>query len=157
MQGYLARDYKIELGQTAIKQIMRLNRRLHLVPPKPVRIIIENEEREAPARSVQPFEHAFIDIRYLDAKPEGAQLYSCLLLEGFSRTILADSLTRQQDLGIVLRLYYLALLQCGRWDTIVSDHGSQFRANAFALTDKRLNIRHHLYDKGRPWQSLIER
>lgn len=156
VQGYLARDYQIELGQTAIKKIMRLNRQLHLVPPKPVRMVLESEEREAPPRSIQPFEHAFIDIRYLDAKPEGTQLYSCLLLEGFSRTILAGSLTRQQDLGVVLRLYYLALLQWGRWVTIVSDHGSQFRADAFALTNKRLGIRHHLYDKGRPWQSLIE-
>jgi len=32
-------------------------------------------------------------MRYLDAKPKGAQLYSCLLLEGLSRTILAGSLT----------------------------------------------------------------
>jgi hypothetical protein len=32
------------------------------------------------------------------------------VLEGRSRSILAGSLTRQQDVGIVLRIYYLALL-----------------------------------------------
>lgn len=156
VQSYLARDYRIELGQTTIKKIMKLNRRLHLVPPRPVKFIGEREEREGPLRSARPFEYAFIDIRYLDAKPENTQLYSCLVLEGFSRTILAGSLTRRQDLGIVLRLYYLALLQWGRWETIVSDHGSQFTASAFALTNKRLGIRHHLNERGHPWQNLIE-
>jgi len=156
LQGYLSRDFSIDLGQTTIKKITKLNRRLHLVPPKPVKVILEKEEREAPPASRHPFEYAFIDIRYLDAKPEGVQLYSCLLLEGFSRTILAGSLTRRQDLGIVLRLYYLALLRWGGWETIVSDHGSQFTSNAFSQTNRRLGITHHLYDKGRPWQSLIE-
>lgn len=125
VQGYLSRDYKIELSQSTIQKIMKLNRRLHLVSPKPVKLVLEKEEREGPLRSRHPFEHAFIDIRYLDAKPEQTQLYSCLLLEGFSRTILAGSLSRRQDLGTVLRLYYLALLRWGRWETIVSDHGSQ--------------------------------
>lgn len=156
LQGYLSRDYSIDLGQTTIKKITKLNRRLHLVPPKPLKLIVEKEEREAPPVSRHPFEYAFIDIRYLDAKPEGVQLYSCLLLEGLSRTILAGSLTRRQDLGVVLQLYYLALLRWGVWETIVSDHGSQFTSNAFRQTNRRLGITHHLYDKGRPWQSLID-
>lgn len=156
VQGYLSRDYHMNLGQTAIKKIIKLNRRLHLVPPKPIKFIFEKEEREGPPHSLHPFEHAYIDIRYLDAKPEQTQLYSCLLLEGFSRTILAGSLTRRQDLGTVLRLYYLALLGWGRWETIISDHGSQFTAGAFAATNKRLGIKHHLNDKGHPWQNLIE-
>lgn len=126
------------------------------MPPKPSKLTVENEEREAPPASRHPFEYAFIDIRYLDAKPEGIQLYSCLLLEGFSRTILAGSLTRRQDLGIVLRLYYLALLRWGLWETIVTDHGSQFTSSGFGQTNRRLGVTHHLYDKGRPWQSLIE-
>jgi transposase InsO family protein len=152
LQGYLSRDFSIDLGQTTIKKITKLNRRLHLVPPKPLKLTVEKEEREAPPASRHPFEYAFIDIRYLDAKPEGVQLYSCLLLEGFSRTILAGSLTRRQDLGVVLRLYYLALLRWGCWNTIVSDHGSQFTSAAFRQTNRRLGITHHLYDKGRPWQ-----
>ena len=106
---------------------MKLNRRLHLIP-KIEKPIIEAEPKEPPPRSKEPFTYAFIDIRYLDAKPGGIQLYSCLLLEGFSRTILAGSLTDKQHVGIILRIYYLALLNWGLWRTIVSDNGSQFRA-----------------------------
>ena len=36
------------------------------------------DPREGPPVSRRPFEYAYIDIRYLDAKPEGVQLYSTL-------------------------------------------------------------------------------
>ena len=101
-------------------------------------------------------EGAFIDIRYLDAKPDGVQLYSCLLLEGFSRTILAGSLTDKQHVGVILRLYYLALLQWGLWETAVSDNGSQFRSTAFGKANQNLGIWQHFCEKGQPWQNLIE-
>ncbi len=63
--------------------------------------------------SRRPFEHTFVDIRYLDAKPSGVQLYSTLLLEGLSRTILAGSLTTGQEVGVILHVYFQALLRWG--------------------------------------------
>jgi len=111
IKGYLERDYGIYLGSTAIKKIMALNRRVHFAPQ---RLRLEPEEREireGPPKSRHPFEHTFIDLRYLDAKPEGVQLYSCLLLEGLSRTILAGSLTPEQEVGVVLQVYFQALLR----------------------------------------------
>lgn len=155
LRGYLLKDYNVELGQTTIKKIMKMNRRLHLVP-KVEKPMVETEPKEPPPRSKEPFTYAFIDIRYLDAKPGGIQLYSCLLLEGFSRTILAGSLTSKQDVGIILRIYYLALLQWGAWQTVVSDNGSQFRSHAFAKANHGLGINQHFCQKGRPWQNLIE-
>ena len=155
IQGYLLKDFGIELGQTTLKKVMKLNRKLHLIP-KIIKPITEAEPKEPPPRSKEPFTYAFIDIRYLDAKPNGVQLYSCLLLEGFSRTILAGSLTTKQDVGIILRIYYLALLQWGLWKTTVSDNGSQFRSHAFGNANSKLGINQHFCEKGRPWQNLIE-
>lgn len=155
IQGLLRSQYSIELSESTVKRVMRLNRRLHLAPHRPVKLILR-DAREGPKVSRHPFEHTFIDIRYLDAKPEGRQLYSTLLLEGFSRTILAGSLTRRQDLGVILRLYYLALAQWGCWEEVISDHGGQFRSHAFARVNRRLLINHQMYEKGHPWQNLIE-
>jgi hypothetical protein len=76
-----------------------------------VQVVEPRELREGPPKSHHPFQHTFIDLRYLDAKPEGVQLYSCLLLEGFSRTILAGSLTPEQEVGVVLQVYFQALLR----------------------------------------------
>jgi transposase InsO family protein len=134
---------------------MALNRRVHLAPQRPVEVVMR-ESREGPPHSKHPFEHCYVDLRYLDAKPGGIQLYSCLLLEGYSRTILAGSLTRRQDVGVVLRIYYLALLQFGCWAEVISDHGGQFQSHAFARINRRLQIKHEMYEKGHPWENLIE-
>jgi putative transposase len=155
VQGYLEKDYGIRLGETTIKKIMRLNRKLHLAPARPVEISTK-ESREGPPQSKHAFEHCYLDIRYLDAKPGGVQLYSTLVLEGYSRTILAGSLTRRQDVGVVLRVYYLALLWWGCWWTIISDHGGQFKSHAFDRVNRRLLIQHEPYEKGHPWENLIE-
>jgi len=95
---------------------MALNRRVHLAPQRPIAVVEERESREGPKKSRSPFEHVFVDFRYLDAKPGGVQLYSTLLLEGFSRTILAGSLTPDQDAGVLWHVYLQAFLKedCGR-------------------------------------------
>lgn len=155
IQGLLRLHYGIELSESTVKRIMHLNRRLHLAPRRPTNVVLR-DAREGPPESRYPFEHAYIDIRYLDAKPDGTQLYSTLLLEGFSRTILAGSLTRRQDLGVILRLYYFALAQWGCWDEVISDHGKVFDSRAFKGVNRRLLINHQMYEKGHPWQNLIE-
>ena len=93
---------------------------------------------------------------YVDAKPAGVQLYSTLLLEGLSRTILAGSLTTGQEVGVILHVYFQALLRWGLWEEAISDHGGQFRSIDWIRVNKRLGIHHHMYDKGRPWLNLIE-
>jgi transposase len=154
IRGYLERDYGIAVSERTVRAVMRLNRTVHLAPARPAPEV--RDSREGPPVSHHPFQHTYIDIRYLDAKPEGVQLYSTLLLEGRSRTILGGSLTRRQDLGVVLRLYYLALLEWGCWEEVISDHGSQFRSHAFTGANRRLGITHTMYEKGHPWQNLIE-
>lgn len=155
IQGYLERDFGISLSATTIKKIMALNRRVHLAPQRPA-IVVVREVREGPPKSRHPFEHTFIDLRYLDAKPAGVQLYSCLLLEGLSRTILAGALTPEQEVGVVLHVYFQALLRWGLWEQVISDHGGQFISHDFARVNTRLGIHHEMYEKGHPWQNLIE-
>jgi transposase InsO family protein len=156
IKGYLEQDYHIHLSEATIRKIMALNRRLHLAPKRPVTIIEPRDLREGPKKSSHPFEHTFIDLRYLDAKPAGVQLYSTLLLEGLSRTILAGSLTPEQEVGVALHVYFQALLRWGLWEEVTSDHGGQFISHDFQRVNKRLGIRHDMYEKGHPWQNLIE-
>ncbi len=126
INSYLEKDYGIYLGSTTLKKIMALNRRLHLAPQRPVAVIEARDVRKGPPKSHHPFQHVYVDLRYLDAKPSGVQLYSTLLLEGLSRTILAGSLTPEQEVGVILHVYFQALLRWGLWEEVVSDHGGQF-------------------------------
>lgn len=104
IKGYLEQGYGIYLSEATVRKIMTLNRRLHLAPQRPITVVAARGPREGPPQSRHPFEHTFIDLRYLDAKPAGVQLYSTLLLEGLSRTILAGSLTTQQEVGVILHV-----------------------------------------------------
>jgi len=142
VKGYLEQDYGIYLSPTTIKKIMALNRRVHLAPRRPIKVEEPREIREGPKKSRCPFEHLFVDFRYLDAKPGGVQLYSTMLLEGFSRTILAGSLTPEQNAGVLLHVYFQALLSWGLSEEVISDHGGQFidrdwiRVNECDFTEK---------------------
>src|SRR5215813_2092892 len=156
IKGYLEQDYHIYLSEATIRKIMALNRRLHLAPQRPITIVEARDPREGPPKSSHPFQHVYVDLRYLDAKPAGVQLYSTLLLEGLSRTILAGSLTPEQEVGVVLHVYFQALLRLGFWEEVISDHGGQFISHDFQHVNKRLGIRHEMYEKGHPWQNLIE-
>jgi transposase len=156
IKGFLEQDYGIYLSPTTIKKIMALNRRVHLAPQRPVAVVEVRDPREGPKKSRYPFERIFVDLRYLDAKPGGIQLYSCTLLEGFSRTILAGSLTTDQEAGVLLHVYFQALLRWGLWEEVISDHGGQFNDHDWIRVNKRLGIHHEMYPKGHPWQNLIE-
>ena len=68
------------------------------------------------------------------------QLYSTLLLEGLSRTILAGSLTPNQEAGVLLHVYFQALLNWGLWEDVISDHGGQFRDHDWIRANRRLGI-----------------
>ena len=48
IRGYLERDFGIRLGQTALKRVMRLNRRVHLAPRRPVEVRIRDRARGRP-------------------------------------------------------------------------------------------------------------
>jgi len=156
IKGYLEQDYGIYLSPTTIKKIMALNRRVHLAPQRPAVVVEVRDPREGPKKSRSPFERIFVDFRYLDAKPGGVQLYSCTLLEGFSRVILAGSLTTDQNAGVLLHIYFQALLRWGLWSETISDHGGQFNDHDWIRVNERLGIHHEMYPKGRPWQNLIE-
>src|SRR5215831_4140738 len=149
IKGLLEKDYGIYLGETTVRKIMALNRRVHLAPQRPTTIVEEHDPRESPKKSRSPFERIFVDFRYLDAKPGGVQLYSCTLLEGFSRVILAGSLTTDQNAGVLLHIYFQALLRWGLWEETISDHGGQFNdripsANVILLAKCVKNARDHI-------------
>jgi hypothetical protein len=46
IKGYLEKDYGIYLGETAIRKIMALNRRIHLAPQRPVAEVKAPDARE---------------------------------------------------------------------------------------------------------------
>jgi transposase InsO family protein len=103
----------------------------------------------------------FIDFRYLvrigeDRHWAGTLWVSLLILEGYSRKILAGMATEHQDLIAVLQLLNAAFLEYGRPSSIVSDNGSVFTSDVYEGLLKELEIEVCHIGKGKPWQNLIE-
>jgi len=105
---------------------------VHLAPQRLAVVVEVRDPREGPKKSRYPFERIVVDLRYLDAKPGGVQSYSCTLLEGLSRAILAGSLTTDQEAGVLLRLLYHA-------DVVVIEGSSYRRRESEAEKAARRN------------------
>jgi len=74
----------------------------------------------------------YIDFRYLVRIGEDPHwVYSLLIIEGYSRKILAGMATEHQDVVAVLQLLNAAITEYGRPDGMVSDNGSVFTSDVY--------------------------
>ena len=110
---------------------------------------------EHPYQPQYPHHIWFIDFRYL-VQREGGWVYSLLVLEGYSRQILAGTACSYQDLTAVLQILYAAVAEYGAPDLIVSDNAKVFQAQDFLELMAALEIQPQRIEKGQPWQNLIE-
>jgi hypothetical protein len=97
----------------------------------------------------------FIDFRYL-VQREGGWVYSLLVLEGYSRQILAGLACTHRDLTGVLQVLYAALVEYGAPAWIISDNEGVFHAHDYRGLLDALGIDPKHIEKGQPWQNLIE-
>ena len=133
-----------------------------------VREIYGYEKPESGGGSTKPMpfasnrHHEFwtADVRYLDMLDEDllaeGMVYAIMILENYSRAVLASSVTRRQDLNAFLAVLYRAVQEYGPPEAFVTDSGSIFLANRAQAIYRALGIRKVEIEKGQPWQSYIE-
>jgi transposase InsO family protein len=141
---------------------MAINRAHHEAPPawSTDRVDVDplaDEVKFLLYEPTHPHRYWFIDFRYLVRIGEDRHwVYSLLILEGYSRKILAGMACEHQDVVAVLQLLNAALLEYGAPEGMVSDNGSVFTSDAYEglLGDVGIEVCH--IEKGKPWQTLIE-
>jgi transposase InsO family protein len=111
--------------------------------------------KEGPFQPQHAHQFWFIDFRYLGQR-EGGWVYSLLVVEGYSRQILAGLACTHRDLMEVLQLLYAALSEYGAPERIVSDNEGVFHAHEYLALLKTLEIEPAHIAQGRPWQNFIE-
>ncbi len=79
-----------------------------------------------------------------------------MLLENYSRALLASALSPTQDLLAVLMVIFDAFRKCGAPEAIVSDGGAVFRAKQLLAAYAALSIRREQIPQGQPWTNYIE-
>jgi transposase InsO family protein len=111
-----------------------------------------------PYKASHRHQYWFIDGRRMDVAVDGVKWWSLIILEGYSRTILAGAMTPTEATWAALMVLYTACLRYGVSDTLVSDSGGAYTSNEFEAVCARLQLRHETIEstKGESYQNLME-
>src|SRR5882724_4223281 len=78
----------------------------------------------------------------MDVALEGVKWWSLVMLEGYSRTMLAGAMAPTEATWVALMVLYTACQQYGVPAYLVSDSGGAYTSNEFEAVCTRLQIRH---------------
>ena len=95
-----------------------------------------------PYKAQYRHEYWFIDGRQMDFALDGVKWWSILVLEGYSRTILAGALAPTEATWAALMVLYTACVRYGAPTSLVSDSGGAYTSEAFEAVCERLEIDH---------------
>jgi transposase InsO family protein len=117
-----------------------------------------------PYKASSRHQYWFIDGRRMDFALDGITWWSLVILEGYSRTILAGAIVPTEATWVALMVLYTACLRYGVPDTLVSDSGGAYTSNDFEAVCARLRIPHetiestkgecHLTHKSATWAKI---
>jgi Integrase core domain/Winged helix-turn helix len=131
-----------DVSVRTIGRVMALNRLVYDdIPHVPKRGV-------PPAPGLHPYkashrhQYWFIDGRRMDFALEGVHWWSLIILEGYSRTMLAGMMAPTEATWVALMVLYTACLRYGAPDTLVSDRGGAYTSNDFEAVCTRLQVRH---------------
>jgi hypothetical protein len=149
---------RTEVSVRTVERIMALNRQLYDDIPHGRRQALKKDPAPHPYKATAPHEFWFIDGRKMDFALEGVKWWSLIVLDGYSRTMLAGVVAPAEASWVALMVLYAACLRYGTPATLVSDSGGAFTANAFEAVCHRLQIHHELIEstKGESYLNWME-
>jgi transposase InsO family protein len=137
---------------------MALNRKLYDDIPQGRRKAPPKDPAPHPYKATTPHEFWFIDGRKMDFALNGVKWWSLIILEGYSRTMLAGAVAPTEASWVALMVLYTAVLRYGVPKTLISDHGGAFISHAFEAVCTRLGIHHEPITgrKGESYKNFME-
>jgi transposase InsO family protein len=133
---------RTDISVRTVERIMALNRHIYDdIPhvrhkgPKPT-------PQPHPYKAEAPHQYWFIDGRKMDFALEGVKWWSLIILDGYSRTMLAGAVAPVEASWVALMVLYTACLRYGVPKALISDSGGAFTSNEFEAVCTRLQIDH---------------
>ena len=133
---------RTEISVRTVERLMALNRQVYDDIPHARRPAPKKESAPHPYKATVPHEFWFIDGRKMDFAIDGVKWWSLLVLEGYSRTILAGAVAPAEASWVALMVLYTACRRYGVPQTVISDSGGAFTSREFEAVCHRLQIRH---------------
>jgi len=124
-----------------VGRVMALNKQVYDDIPHVPRPPAKKPGRH-PYKATQAHEYWFIDGRMMDFALDGVKWWSLLLLDGYSRTILAGAMAPAEASWAALMVLYTACLRYGTPQALISDSGGAYISTDFEAVCARLEIDH---------------
>ena len=150
---------KRDLSVRTVERIMAINRQVYKdIPGTASQRTSKAEPRPHPFKATTAHEYWFIDGRMMDFALEGHRWWSLIILDGYSRTMLAGAVAPSEASWVALTVLYTACLRYGAPETLISDSGGAFTSDAFEAVCKRLEIQHKpiVSAQGESYKNLME-
>jgi transposase InsO family protein len=147
-----------DVSVRTIGRVMALNRLVYDDIPHVPKKGVKRVPGPHPYKASHRHQYWFIDGRRMDVAVDGVKWWSLIILEGYSRTILAGAMTPTEATWAALMVLYTACLRYGVPDTLVSDSGGAYTSNEFEAVCARLQLRHETIEstKGESYKNLVE-
>jgi transposase InsO family protein len=111
-----------------------------------------------PDKATSAHHYWFIDGRMMDFALDGVKWWSILILDGYSRTLLAGAMAPSEASWAALMVLYTACLRYGAPHTLISDRGGAYISHEFEAVCTRLEIDHQtiISTQGESYMNLME-
>jgi transposase InsO family protein len=149
---------KTDLSVSTIERIMALNRQVYDDIPHVSKKRKKQPAQPHPFKATCAHEYWFIDGRMMDFAIEGVRWWSLIILDGYSRTMLAGAVAKAEASWVALTVLYTACRRYGVPAHLISDSGGAYTSNLFDAVCHRLGIDHHTITgkDGESYKNLIE-
>jgi transposase InsO family protein len=147
-----------EISVRSVGRIMALNKLVYDDIPHVPKRGVQRVPGPHPYKASRHHQYWFIDGRQLDVRVEGVKWWSLVVLEGYSRTMLAGALAPTEATWAALMGLYTACLRYGVPDTLISDSGGAYTSNEFEAVCTRLQLQHEAIEstQGESDKNLVE-
>lgn len=155
MWSLLARP---EMSERTVGRVMALNKQLYDDIPHVRSPGVKRDPAPHPYKAQAPHEYWFIDGRKMDFALDGVKWWSLIVLDGYSRTMLAGAVAPTEASWGALLVLYTACLRYGAPKVLVSDSGGAYISDDFEAVCRRLQIHHEpiVSTQGESYQNLME-
>jgi hypothetical protein len=150
---------KTDLSVRTVERIMAVNRQVY--PDIPLRGRTRSRTTMPgphPFKATAAHEYWFIDGRIMDFTIEGVKWWSLIMLDGYSRTMLAGCVAPVEATWGALLVLHTACLRYGAPQHLISDKGGAYISGEFEAVCQRLEIDHHTITstQGESYKNLME-